>query len=133
MYFCNVPTACLTLVDITMGALWGRVTHPIWRFQAWLLIPIALYMIMVTFGLLNVIVGVICDSTAGVRERLRWEKRYRATENLANDWHDEIWSNNLKISDLQVLPEEEKKEKIKERRISALLRIRFICLFNEFC
>jgi len=116
MYFCNVPTACLTLVDITMGALWGRVTHPIWRFQAWLLIPIVLYMVMVTFGLLNVIVGVICDSTAGVRERLRWRERFHVTETMAKNWHDAIVRKNMALSDLQVLPEEEKREKIRERR-----------------
>jgi len=118
MYFCNLPTACLTLVDIMMGALWSEVTHPFSRFQAWLLVPFMLYIITVTFGLLNVIVGVICDSTAGVKERLGWLQRFQHAEAMAIKWDAEVGDHHLSEEDLKHLQGEELKEARKQRKLA---------------
>lgn len=71
--FGNVPRAMLTLFSITLVAEWSEVIRPVFEAQQ-VHIPIFVLLILLTsFGIVNVIIGVICEKTNESMRRMEQE------------------------------------------------------------
>jgi len=90
-YFGSVQRSMMTLFSISLLAEWDSF-RPIWEFQAWI-VPIFLLLIFVTsFGIVNVIIGVIVERTtssmneihASHMEEMKTQKM-REIRRIAND------------------------------------------------
>eukprot|EP00747_Dinoflagellata_sp_TGD_P222520 gnl/TRDRNA2_/TRDRNA2_94226_c0_seq1.p1 gnl/TRDRNA2_/TRDRNA2_94226_c0~~gnl/TRDRNA2_/TRDRNA2_94226_c0_seq1.p1 ORF type:complete len:281 (+),score=56.68 gnl/TRDRNA2_/TRDRNA2_94226_c0_seq1:80-844(+) len=74
--------AMLTLLSMSLGQVWGEVVLPIWDFQPHLVSIFVIFVFITTLGVLNVVIGVICEQTSeaarkdreGDLERIREEQ-----------------------------------------------------------
>ena len=57
----------LTLLDIAVLAEWNEIVRPVQAHQPWLLLVFILFLLITAFGMLNVMIGVIVDSTAAAK------------------------------------------------------------------
>jgi len=60
--FGTMPRAMLTLLNMALLDGWGDVARPMLLYQPWVLLLFIVFVLFVTLGVMNVIVGMICDS-----------------------------------------------------------------------
>jgi len=57
-----MPRAMLTLLNMALLDGWGDIARPMLLYQPWLLPCFIFFVLFVTLGVMNVIIGMICDS-----------------------------------------------------------------------
>lgn len=72
--FGSMSKAMLTLFNISILAEWTEVVRPIMVKQPWLLPIFLVFVMTVTLGIMNVIIGMIADSVMGHAQKLNEEK-----------------------------------------------------------
>lgn len=91
--FGNTAASMLTLLDIVMGATWVDILHPMLAQRPLLVIPFFCFVLLASFGVVNVIIGVIVDATAETRNALEWRAKREKLGNAANMWWKQMESN----------------------------------------
>eukprot|EP00440_Ansanella_granifera_P033961 gb/GFBE01036840.1/.p1 GENE.gb/GFBE01036840.1/~~gb/GFBE01036840.1/.p1 ORF type:complete len:454 (+),score=90.41 gb/GFBE01036840.1/:1-1362(+) len=118
-YFGDMAHSLMTLLDIAILAEWGEIVRPVLNHQPWLLPFFACFALLSSFGMLNVMIGVIVDSTQAARKEIEDEKKRRQIEYASETWKKTIHSRGLSQAALEGLSPEERAAKEPER-ISAI-------------
>merc|ERR1712187_52370 len=95
--------AMQTLLDITVGAEWSAVFHPIMECQPLLLVPLNLFLIVTVFGVANVIIGVIVDATAETKTHLEYKENREKLSKISKMWEEEVVEAGLRLESLDGL------------------------------
>jgi hypothetical protein len=97
MYFGDIPSAMLTLFNICILAEWGEIIRPVSLKQPLIVLFIFIpYLMLCTFGVLNLIIGVIAEQTLANGQELKdAEERERLRDKMKAIIHmtDEIYEN----------------------------------------
>jgi voltage-gated sodium channel len=72
-YFGSMGNAMVTLLNMCILDEWGGVTRPVFQRQPELILPFLVFLLICTFGVLNLVIGVIAERTleAGAEEERR--------------------------------------------------------------
>lgn len=70
VYFGNIPRSMYTLFNVILLAEFETISRPIFEKQPFMTIFLVAFVIFTTFGLLNVIIGVVCDNTLEAAKQL---------------------------------------------------------------
>jgi len=109
-------TAMKTLTDVVVLEAW---TETLPQSQPELLVPFFVYALISSFGVMNVIIGVMVDATAQTQVRLQWTAKSRSLVSMGEMWEDKIDSRGLGVSALESCETEwEQEQKIEERQIA---------------
>mmetsp|Transcript_20150 Transcript_20150/g.35803 ORF Transcript_20150/g.35803 Transcript_20150/m.35803 type:complete len:528 (+) Transcript_20150:93-1676(+) len=115
-YFGDTFHAFVTLVDIAIGSEWGSIVRPLLEHQPVLLLVFGFFVLISTFGMLNVMIGVIVDSTAESKLSLEMERRKQQIEEASQMWKDSIHANGLSAEDIRKSSGAERSRKQEQRR-----------------
>lgn len=116
-FFEDSGHAMLTLIDISIMAEWGSIVRPVMEHQPALILPFIIYILITAFGMLNVMIGVIVESTAQAKTDIMLDNRRSAVERAVLVWKKVIHDRNLSAKDIQdCATEEEKQKKTIQRR-----------------
>jgi hypothetical protein len=73
--FGTMPRAMLTLLNMALLDGWGDIARPMLMYQPWLLPFFIFFVLFVTLGVMNVIVGMICDSVLSKAQAMQLDDR----------------------------------------------------------
>eukprot|EP00928_Gymnodinium_smaydae_P055455 TRINITY_DN38997_c0_g1_i1.p1 TRINITY_DN38997_c0_g1~~TRINITY_DN38997_c0_g1_i1.p1 ORF type:complete len:478 (-),score=114.99 TRINITY_DN38997_c0_g1_i1:197-1630(-) len=118
-HFCNLANAMNTLLDVVVGAEWSSIVTPMMDNQPWLMVPFVLFFLMSSFGVVNVIVGVIVDATAETKTHIEWQKKRECLREASTMWFERINDAGLSKESLEAANGKER-EQIKAQRIKEI-------------
>jgi len=107
-------TAMKTLVDVVVLEKW---TETIPQAQRHLLVPFYMFVLVSTFGVMNVIIGVMVDATSDTRDKLDWTAKRKSLMALGKMWEAKIHEKGLGMDALASLSGKEQEQKMKERQL----------------
>lgn len=119
VYFTDMASSILTMLDIAMMAEWGSIVRPIMAHQTYLLPLFFIFVIISAFGMLNVMIGVIVDSTVEAKQQFEEEDKRALLDKASKMWQDTIHQRQLSQADLdKCTTDEEKAEKENLRNVA---------------
>jgi hypothetical protein len=99
-FFGTVSKAILTLTDVVFMAVWHSDIFPPEK-EEYLLAPFFLFVILTSFGVTNIIVGVIVDATFLTRERLQWKEKRGRLQDMGQLWEERIVGTGLSLEGVE--------------------------------
>merc|ERR1712151_481514 len=72
-YFGTLPKAWLTLFNMVILDEWSCIIRPISKELAYMTFPLCMFMILCSYAIMNVVIGIICQHTQEAAERNRQE------------------------------------------------------------
>jgi len=122
-YFGDLQHSMLTLIDIALLAEWPEIIRPIMHHRP-MLLPLLLFFMMVsTFGVMNILIGVIVDSTAEARREMESSHKRKSLVHASMLWEDTLHKQGLGQHDLLKHQGEEGMEQLLERRKEAIQKV----------
>jgi voltage-gated sodium channel len=115
--FLDLVTAMLTLTNVVVFAAWTETIPPQ---QPALLVVFFMFVLLASFGVLNVIIGVIVDATSETKKLIQWDKNRLNLARAGKVWEQKIHAAGLSQQALSALGPAEKEEKMKERKGAVL-------------
>jgi len=122
-YFYDTAHASLTLIDIAILAEWGDIVRPVMDDQIALLPFFFVFLLITSFGMLNVMIGVIVESTAEAKHDIELENRAVKIAKAEATWKHKIHAERLSNPDIQNCATEEERHKKTVRRKEATYEI----------
>lgn len=77
-YFGNLTNAWMTLFNLSMMTEWGEIMRPMWKERPSYVPVFILFTIVNSFGIMNVIIGVILDNTQAASQKVAEEEQEKA-------------------------------------------------------
>lgn len=71
LYFGSVSRSLVSLFGVVLLAEWSDVVRPVFESQPWMIFGFVILVVIATFGIFNVIVGVIVERTTGAMNRAK--------------------------------------------------------------
>lgn len=84
-YFGSISTAMLTLFDLMILEGWVSVYRPLVSKQFWVFIPVSIFIVAFTFGMLNMIVAFIIDTNVESRREIDEVNEKKRLQTLRED------------------------------------------------
>lgn len=91
VYFGDLWRSLVTLFGLVLLAEWSSIVRPVWETQPWLISIFCMLIFITTFGIFNVIIGIVVERTNQAMEQVRMEtedakvrKRMLMVEEMAN-------------------------------------------------
>jgi len=100
-FFSDTARSAITLLDIAIMAEWGSIIRPIMHSQPMLLPLFLLFLLISSFGMLNVMIGVIVDSTTESKRDMVLDERISKIQAASLTWHDRIHAKALSATDIR--------------------------------
>eukprot|EP00747_Dinoflagellata_sp_TGD_P072445 gnl/TRDRNA2_/TRDRNA2_157485_c2_seq1.p1 gnl/TRDRNA2_/TRDRNA2_157485_c2~~gnl/TRDRNA2_/TRDRNA2_157485_c2_seq1.p1 ORF type:complete len:682 (-),score=122.31 gnl/TRDRNA2_/TRDRNA2_157485_c2_seq1:81-2126(-) len=69
LFFGHIHSSMISLFGVLLLAEWATVVRPMWELQPQMVLFFVFFVIVTSFGLMNVIIGIISESTAEVAEK----------------------------------------------------------------
>jgi len=101
VYFGDMLHGLITLIDIAILVEWPEIVRPVTDVQLYLLPVFLLFVVICSFGMMNVMIGVIVDSTASAKQEI---ERVQKDEKL-NEAQD-IWKSMVEAQGGTIDPNE---------------------------
>lgn len=120
-YFVSLDKSMSTLTDMVVGGVWGEIMDPVTKLQPAMLPFFMIFVIITVFGLLNLIVGVICDATTNTKDLLEWQSKRMVLRALSEVWLDQIRARGLGVASLEGLQGQALEDKKHEKRQAILV------------
>lgn len=80
LYFGTLPRAWITLFNMAILAEWSEIVRPIFEKNPFYILPFVGFVMVCAFGIINVIIGIICERIAMVAQQERDEDLVRQQE-----------------------------------------------------
>lgn len=127
-YFGDMAHAFLTLVDMAILAEWAAIARPVMDKQPWLLAPLFMFVLISSFGMMNVMIGIIVDSTTEAKNVMDREKKTAALQEAVQVWVHGIYDKGLSRQAILLAEENDhlselEKEELHQRRNDAVLEV----------
>lgn len=91
VYFGDLWRSLVTLFGLVLLAEWSSIVRPVWETQPYLIIIFCMLIFITTFGIFNVIIGIVVERTNQAMEQVRMDtaeakvrKRMLMVEEMAN-------------------------------------------------
>merc|ERR1712232_454694 len=71
MYFGSLSRSMISLFSVILLAEWSTIVRPVWEKQAGMVLVFIFLVVLTTFGVLNVIIGVVVERTTNAMNQMR--------------------------------------------------------------
>jgi len=115
-YFGDLQHSMLTLMDVALLVEWPEIIRPIMRDRSFLLPFFLCFQMVSTFGVMNILIGVIVDSTTTARQELEKKNSMNRLLHAVDIWKEVIHKRGLSRDHISKKSDEEKQAALEERK-----------------
>lgn len=100
-YFGDLQHSMLTLIDIALLVEWPEIIRPIMTHRPMLLPPFLAFMTLSTFGVMNILIGVIVDNTTEARAEMEKNRKRQNLLQASLLWEESLHKKGLGREELR--------------------------------
>lgn len=121
-YFGNLGMSILTMLDIAILAEWDNIVRPVVHKRPELILVFVLFLLLTAFGMMNVMIGIIVDSTNQARKDLETDEKEAEMFKASGTWGSMIHDKSLRKEDIEKETDAAKREEMLTER-TGLIRV----------
>lgn len=99
--FSDIGHAMMTLTDMAILDEWGDIVRPVMDHQPILLPLFFFFLIVTSFGMMNVMIGVIVDSTQSAKVSYQQQENIQRVQRASQIWKEKIRGGGLSTADIE--------------------------------
>jgi len=122
-YFGDLQHSMLTLLDIALLVEWPEIVRPIMRYKPMLLPVFLVFVVITSFGIMNILVGVVVTSTVAARREIGSDHARQTLAQTSVLWVDAVHKQGLGQKEVQSREGTAQYDELLQRREKGILSV----------
>jgi voltage-gated sodium channel len=119
-YFGTLANSLLTMMSIAIIAEWDKIVRPVYHQKPIFLVFFAFFLMATAFGMMNVMIGIIVDSTQLARKDLETENNHKRMAEAEEMWKQMIHNAHLRTEEIADTSDEHEREVMSRKRLELI-------------